>query len=366
MLCHVTYAGTTVARGRGLAARRALTGRAGRPRERSRRMRATARWIVRGFNSRSRDLAASRRRARLRHRRQRALRHLSARQRRRGVHPPRAPSGSSGNSRRRSRARSSMRIEHPRARDPWSALVTSVHVNGVDLEYVDEGTGVPVVFSHGGSSDLRYWEPQREIFAAELPVRRLQPPVPRSRSWPATGDYSADAHANDLVAIMRRLDTGPVHLVGFSTAIALRATLRAPGLVRSLTIIEPNVPWLLEGDPEGEAVLAWWRDRERTRAGRGTRRPRARSQAVVRARQQPGTGYVRRPARGSPPDVARQLQREATRGPAARATDVRAARRHHDADARRRRRARACPIRDGSSTLSPRASPTVAWSSCLR
>ena len=28
---------------------------------------------------------------------------------------------------------------------------------------------------------------------------------------------------------------------------------------RSLTIIEPNVPWLLEGDPEGEAVLAWWR-----------------------------------------------------------------------------------------------------------
>jgi pimeloyl-ACP methyl ester carboxylesterase len=30
--------------------------------------------------------------------------------------------------------------------------------------------------------------------------------------------------------------------------------------VRSLTIIEPNVPWLLAGDPEGERVLAWWRD----------------------------------------------------------------------------------------------------------
>jgi pimeloyl-ACP methyl ester carboxylesterase len=48
-------------------------------------------------------------------------------------------------------------------------------------------------------------------------------------------------------------------LVGFSTAIALRATLHAPELVRSLTIIEPNVPWLLDGDPEGESVLAWWR-----------------------------------------------------------------------------------------------------------
>ncbi len=152
-----------------------------------------------------------------------------------------------------------MRIEHPRARDPWSALVTSVHVNGVDLEYADEGTGVPVVFSHGGGSDLRYWEPQREIFAAEYRFVAYSHRFHGSRSWPATGDYSADAHANDLVAIMCRLDTGPVHLVGFSTAIALRTTLRAPGLVRSLTIIEPNVPWLLEGDPGGETVLARWR-----------------------------------------------------------------------------------------------------------
>lgn len=66
---------------------------------------------------------------------------------------------------------------------------------------------------------------------------------------------------------MRALDSGPVLLVGFSSAIALRATLREPGLVRSLTIVEPHVPWLLEGNPEGEAVLAWWRDEnERVRA----------------------------------------------------------------------------------------------------
>ena len=69
------------------------------------------------------------------------------------------------------------------------------------------------------------------------------------------------------MAVRRQLDAWPVHLVGFSTAIALRATLREPALVRSLTIIESNVPWLLEGDPEGEAVLAWWRaENERVRA----------------------------------------------------------------------------------------------------
>ena len=33
-----------------------------------------------------------------------------------------------------------------------------------------------------------------------------------------TAEYSVDAHTADLVAILRRLDAGPVHLVGFSTA----------------------------------------------------------------------------------------------------------------------------------------------------
>ncbi|MGI8862453.1 MAG: alpha/beta fold hydrolase [Gaiellaceae bacterium] len=145
--------------------------------------------------------------------------------------------------------------------------MTHVHVNGVDLEYVDEGTGVPVVFSHGGGSDLRYWEPQREVFAARYRFVAYSHRFHGTDPWPAKGDYSSDAHTADLVAIMRRLEIGPVHLVGFSTGIALRATLCEPGLVRSLTIIEPNVPWLLEGNPEGEAVLAWWRDEnERVRA----------------------------------------------------------------------------------------------------
>ncbi len=146
-------------------------------------------------------------------------------------------------------------------------VVAHVHVNGVDLEYVDEGTGAPVVFSHGGGSDLRYWQPQRKDFAARYRLIAYSHRFHGTVSPPATGEYSADAHTSDLVAIMRRLDAGPVHLVGFSTAIALRATLAEPSLVRSLTIVEPNVPWLLEGDPEGETVLAWWREEnERVRA----------------------------------------------------------------------------------------------------
>lgn len=142
-----------------------------------------------------------------------------------------------------------------------------VRVNGVELEYVDEGTGVPVVFSHGGGSDLRYWEPQREVFAARYRFVAYSHRFHGTGRWSDEDDYSADAHVADLVALMRRLEAGPVHLVGFSRETALRATLREPGLVRTLTIIEPNVPSLLEGNPKDEAVLAWWRgENERIRA----------------------------------------------------------------------------------------------------
>jgi non-heme chloroperoxidase len=148
--------------------------------------------------------------------------------------------------------------------------VTHVRVNGIELEYADEGTGVPVVFSHGGGSDLRYWEPQRKIFAERYRFVAYSWRFHGTGPSPDDGDYSQDAHVADLVALVRRLDVGAVHLVGFSSSIALHAAIQEPDLVRSLTIVEPNVPWLLEGSSEGESVLAWWREqsaRNRPEAG---------------------------------------------------------------------------------------------------
>lgn len=145
--------------------------------------------------------------------------------------------------------------------------MTRVRINGVDLDYVDEGRGVPVVFCHGGGSDVRYWEPQRATFARAYRFVAYSRRFQGSGPWAEDGDNSAEAHVADLLAIIARLDTGPVHLVGFSTAIALRAALARPELIGTLTIVEPNVPWLLGGDEEGEGVLAWWRgENDRVRA----------------------------------------------------------------------------------------------------
>ena len=145
-------------------------------------------------------------------------------------------------------------------------VVAHIHVNGVDLEYVDAGTVSPSCSHTAAARTCGTGSPSGRSSPAatgsSLTAIGSTEPV-----LACDGGVLGRCALGDLVAIMRALDSGPVHLVGFSSAIALRATLAEPGLVRSLTIVEPNVPWLLEGDPEGETVLAWWREEnERVRA----------------------------------------------------------------------------------------------------
>jgi pimeloyl-ACP methyl ester carboxylesterase len=95
-----------------------------------------------------------------------------------------------------------------------------------DLDLVDDGAGVPVVFSHGGHSDLSYWEPQRQDFSARYRF------VACSR--PDNG--SAEQHAASLCAVVSRLEAGPAHVVGFSTAIALFMSYQAPDTFNAVVL----------------------------------------------------------------------------------------------------------------------------------
>ena len=118
---------------------------------------------------------------------------------------------------------------------------------------------MPVVFAHGGASDIRYWAPQQEDFALEHRFVAYSRRFHGAGSWPPEADASPEAHADDLVAIATELAPGPVHLVGFSTAVALNAAARDPALFRSLTIIEPNAPSLLTDDPVDRDVERTWK-----------------------------------------------------------------------------------------------------------
>jgi pimeloyl-ACP methyl ester carboxylesterase len=136
-----------------------------------------------------------------------------------------------------------------------------IRVNDVDLSYVDQGKGAPVVFVHGAATDQRYWEPQRGPFARRFRFIAYTYRYHGTAPWPDQGQrYSADTHAADLVALLTSLKAGPVHLVGLSYGglLAAMVAVKNPELVRTLTLAEPALFSLLAERPETQPVLAEW------------------------------------------------------------------------------------------------------------
>jgi pimeloyl-ACP methyl ester carboxylesterase len=115
-------------------------------------------------------------------------------------------------------------------------------VNGATLAYREQGEGEPVVFVHGGISDLRVWDAQipeigrsHRAIAYSRRYARPNEPVDPDASDPIL------AHVEDLVALVRELGAEPAHLVGNSwgALICLHTGLRHPEVVRSLVLEEP-------------------------------------------------------------------------------------------------------------------------------
>jgi pimeloyl-ACP methyl ester carboxylesterase len=144
---------------------------------------------------------------------------------------------------------------------PDKAEVLQTRANGVDISYVSQGRGAPVVFVHGAVGDLRFWEPQRVAFAKQHRYISYTYRYHGSGPWPDAGTlYSAETHAADLAAFITALKAGPVHLVGLSYGGLLAGMVAAkePQLIRTLTLAEPAFFSLLAETPDGKAALDEW------------------------------------------------------------------------------------------------------------
>ena len=124
----------------------------------------------------------------------------------------------------------------------------TIRANGVELHYVEQGSGVAVVFIHGGLEDYRAWDGQVEAFSLHYRVVSYS----RRYNYPNSGvafgnSYSAVVDAEDLAALIKKLDLAPAHLVGasYGAYVALLLAVKHPELVRSLVLAEPPVlRWL--------------------------------------------------------------------------------------------------------------------------
>ncbi len=133
-----------------------------------------------------------------------------------------------------------------------------VRVNGTELAYVEEGSGQPVVFVHGGFVDLTVW--QQQVPAVAKQYRAIA--YSRRYAWPNEGisDDVADeavVHAEDLARLLRTLELGPAHLVGHSygAGICMIVALMHPEVARTLVLMEPGVVPSLGMPPKPQALL---------------------------------------------------------------------------------------------------------------
>jgi pimeloyl-ACP methyl ester carboxylesterase len=148
--------------------------------------------------------------------------------------------------------------------------MASVDVQGTSFEYVEGGSGEPLVFVHGSASDYRTWQAQLGECAKEFRVVAYS----RRYHWPNAPipegtDYSMTGHVDDLQALLAARDAAPAHLVGHSYGafLCLLLAMRAPQLARTLVLAEPPVLTLfVSNTPKPLEVLKLMATRPRTAA----------------------------------------------------------------------------------------------------
>jgi len=130
-----------------------------------------------------------------------------------------------------------------------------IRVNGADFAYQEAGNGPSLVFVHGSLGSSADFQAQIPFFASAYRViaynRRFHPP---NEIDPSDHTYTAERHADDLVALLVALGTGKAHLVGssYGAYVVLVLALRRPEVARSLVLGEPPILPLLRRSPIGE------------------------------------------------------------------------------------------------------------------
>lgn len=114
-----------------------------------------------------------------------------------------------------------------------------VPIGDSELYYEEQGSGVPIVFSHGLLWSGRMFAAQ----AAALSDRWrciTYDHRGQGRSATSPSPYDMDKLTDDAARLIDKLKAGPCHFVGLSMGgfVGLRLALRRPELLRSLTLID--------------------------------------------------------------------------------------------------------------------------------
>jgi pimeloyl-ACP methyl ester carboxylesterase len=139
------------------------------------------------------------------------------------------------------------------------ADVKQIDANGTTFTYSEAGSAQapPVVLVHGSLGDYRTWRGEMRDFGKNYHVIAYSLRYHYPNGW-SQGEYSIPLHVADLVALLKALNLGPVHLVGHSYggSMAARVAKDNPELVKSLVLAEAGIPTLVTNKDEAKPLLA--------------------------------------------------------------------------------------------------------------
>ena len=128
------------------------------------------------------------------------------------------------------------------------------HVNGIDVYYEYQGSGLPVLFSHSFTSDCTMWSLQTPVFSQRCQfitydIRGM------GRTDSPAGPYSLDQHTEDLYQLVRHLGLSEFVLGGLSIGgmITVHFALAHHELLKGAIIADsaaarPDTPLLTHPD----------------------------------------------------------------------------------------------------------------------
>jgi len=121
-----------------------------------------------------------------------------------------------------------------------------ISVNDLDVHYRDEGSGIAVILGHSSTASSGQWRELIKRLSGRFPLV-----APDHVGYGRTPVYAGSVPLMEqeiaIVEALLRLISQPAHFVGHSYGgtILVRTAVRQPDQVRSLTLVEPGLFYLL-------------------------------------------------------------------------------------------------------------------------
>jgi len=130
----------------------------------------------------------------------------------------------------------------------------NANLGEIRLHYKTAGSGIPIVFLHGGSSTSEAWEDYLLRFADSF--RTIAPDGRgQGQSSLGNGPITYGRMAGDVVRLLDHLNVGRVHIVGHSDGgvVALHLLIDYPDRIRSATLL--GTPYHIDNYPANACTV---------------------------------------------------------------------------------------------------------------